>query len=141
MTLNHKVTGTAMSMPLGIGIGCVISLFLTILGSGIVAKLISEEVLQETAIGYSAMGIILLASVSGTLVAVNKVKKRRLQVSMLVGAGYYLLLLAMTALFFGGQYQGMGVTALLVLAGSGTVILMGTRKKKPSGFRKSRRVA
>ena len=31
------------------------------------------------------------------------------------GGGYYLCLLAITALFFGGQYQGVGVTALMVL--------------------------
>lgn len=140
MTINRKVTGTAVSMPMGVGIGCGITMILTLLGAGVVAKLIAEEILQETAIGYGAMATILLASICGSMIAVNKVKKRKLQVSLMVGAGYFLLLLAMTALFFGGQYQGMGVTALLVFAGSGTVILLETREKKSSKFRKRRRI-
>ena len=141
MTLNRKVTGTAVTMPMGIGIGCGISMILTILGAGLVAKLISAEMLQETAIGYGAMMIILAASVTGSAVAVKKVKKRMLQVSLLVGAGYYALLLGMTALFFGGQYQGMGVTALLVLAGCGVVVLLAGREKKLKKFRKGRRLS
>lgn len=138
MTVNHKVTGTAVSMPMGIGIGCGISMLLTLAGAGAVAKLIADEVLRETAIGYGAMAVILMASVCGSLIAVNKVKKRRLQVSLLVGAGYLVMLLAVTALFFGGQYQGMGVTALLIFAGSGAVILLGSRNKKSVKFRKGR---
>ena len=140
MTVNHKVTGTAVSMPAGIGFGCGISMILTLLGASVIAKLIAEEILKETAIGYGAMATILLASISGSLIAVKKVKKRKLQVSMLVGVGYFMLLLAMTALFFGGRYQGMGVTALLVFAGSGTVILAETRSKKSGKFRKGKRV-
>ena len=139
MTVNRKVTGTAVSVPMGIGIGCGISMILTLLGAGIVAKMISEEILRETAIGYGAMAIILLSSILGSAIAVYKVKKRKLQVSLLVGGGYYLLLLAMTALFFGGRYQGMWVTALLIFAGSGAVILMESREKKSVKFRKGRR--
>ena len=138
MTVNQKVTGTAMTMPMGIGIGCGISMLLTILGSGLVAKLISMEVLQENAIGYGAMMIILLSSISGAGIAVNKVKKRMLQVSTLVGGLYYVMLLGATALFFGGQYQGMGVTALLILAGCGVVVLIAGREKKSKRYRKGR---
>ena len=128
-------------MPAGIGIGCGISLGVTLLGAGITAKLISEEILRENAIGYGAMLVILLASICGAGAAVGKVKKRRLQVSLLVGLGYFASLFAMTALFFGGQYQGMGVTALLVFAGAGTVILLGLREKKSRKLRKGRRRA
>ena len=139
MTVNHKVTGTAVSMPMGIGIGCGISMLLTVLGAGIAAKMIADEVLRETAIGYSAMTIVLIASSIGSLLAIRKVKRRKLQVSMLVGAVYFVSLMAMTALLFGGQYQGMGVTALLVDAGSGAVALLGSRERKPAKFRKGRR--
>lgn len=138
MTVNRKVTGTAVTMPAGIGIGCGISLCLTVLGSGLTAKLISMEVLRETAIGYGAMIIIILATISGAGIAVNKVKKRILQVSVSVGVCYFTLLLAMTALFFGGKYQGMGVTALLIAGGCGVVILMAGRDRKPKKYRKGR---
>ena len=68
MTVNRKVTGTAVTMPVGIGIGCGISLSFTILGAGLVAKLISMEVLRETAIGYGAMMTVLLATVCGAVI-------------------------------------------------------------------------
>ena len=76
MTVNRKVTGTAVSMPAGIGIGCGISMVLTLLGAGVVAKMIESEMLQESAVGYGAMLIILIASFGGSAIAVNKVKKR-----------------------------------------------------------------
>ena len=139
MTVNRKVTGTAVTMPMGIGIGCGISLMLTLLGAGVIAKLISAEILQETSIGYSAMMILLISSAAGAAVAIRKVQKRMLQVSLLVGVIYYGMLLASTAIFFGGHYQGMGVTGLLVVAGCAAVILMENRDKKRIRFRKGRR--
>ena len=139
MTVNRKVTGTAVSMPAGIAIGCVVSLLLTLAGSSLVAKLISDEILKDTAIGYGSMLIVLLASALGAVTAISKVKRRYLQVCLLSGVSYYGLLLCITALFFGGQYQGMGVTAMLVLAGVGSVVLLGTKEKKTKNFRKGRK--
>ena len=139
MTVNRKVTGTAVSMPAGIAIGCVVSLLLTLAGSSLAAKLISDEILKDTAIGYGSMLIVLLASALGAVTAISKVKRRYLQVCLLSGVSYYGLLLCITALFFGGQYQGMGVTAMLVLAGVGSVVLLGTKEKKTKNFRKGRK--
>ena len=138
MTVNRKVTGTAVTIPAGVGIGGGISLLLTAVGACVVAKLISAAVIQENAIGYGAMMIILASSIGGSAIAVNKVKKRMLQVCALVGILYYVMLLAMTAVFFGGQYQGMGVTALLILAGCGAVILIAGRQRKPKKYGKGR---
>ena len=138
MTVNQKVTGTAMSMPAGIAMGCAVSLLITFAGSLLAAKLISEEVLKDTAIGYSAMFIVMVASAIGTAISEAKVKKMRLQVCLLSGLVYYGSLLGITALFFGGQYQGMGVTALLVLAGTGSVILLGNQNRKQRKYRKGR---
>jgi hypothetical protein len=39
-----------------------------------------------------------------------------------------LMLVALTALFFGGQYTGIWVTMLLILGGSGTTALLGMGK-------------
>ena len=100
--------------------------------------MIAMEILKENAVGYGAMIIILLSSISGAGIAVNKVKKRMLQVSALVGGLYYMMLLGATALFFGGKYQGMGVTALLILAGCGVVVLIAGRGKKSKRYRKGR---
>ena len=139
MTVNQKVTGRAVSIPAGVTMGCAASLAITVVGSLLVAKLISAEVLADTAIGYGAMFILLTASALGSAISAAKTKRLRLQVCLLSGGAYYASLLAVTALFFGGQYQGMGVTALLVAAGTGVVILLGGREKKRPKYRKGRR--
>lgn len=125
MVTNRKTSGRASTLPAGIGFGAVLALGCTILGSAVLAKLIDLEKLQEESIGYGAMVILLAGSFLGALYAYRKIKRQRAMVCLLTGGAYYLTLLAMTALFFGGQYTGMGVTALTVLAGSAVAILMG----------------
>lgn len=128
MVTNRKISGKAATLPGGVGIGAVTALGWTLVGSAVLAKLIELEKLPETAVGYGAMVILLTASFLGAVIAYHKVKKHRAQVSLLTGAAYYLTLLAMTALFFDGQYTGMGVTALVILAGSGGAVLLGLQK-------------
>lgn len=130
MVTNKKVTGTASSMAVGLAIGTGISILLTVMAAAILAQMVLGETVSEPSIGYFAMGILLLASAVGSLVAAYCIKRRWMIVCLSVGALYYLTLLGCTALFFGGQYQGMGVTALVVLAGSGAVGLLGLRREK-----------
>lgn len=141
MVVNHKVTGTASSMAGGLAVGWLIGLLLTIAGSVLSALLILKEMIGESSIGYCVMFIVVIASALSAGTAVQRVKRRRAYVCILSGLLYYGTLLSMTALFFGGQYHGMGVTALLVAAGCGTVLLLGlkgegrgTRKKYRSSY-------
>ena len=139
MVTNQKVTGTASSMPGGLAVGAGISLLITFVGSWLSAYLISTEKLPQSAIGYCAMGILLLSALLGALVAVHRIKRRRLYACILSGLIYYIILLSMTALFFGGQYQGMGVTALLVVGGTGTAALLSTKGEGSYRHRKKRK--
>ena len=134
MVMNRKVTGTAASLPVGLAVGAVVSSAVTAAGSALAAKLVLGGSIPEGAIGYCAMVILLLASALGAWTAAGRIRHRRLYVCMLSGAVYYGCLLMLTALFFGGQYQGMGVTALVVLAGCVTAALLEKKGKgKPSG--------
>ena len=135
-------TGKAASMTAGLVVGAVVSLIVTVLGAFLGANLIVSEKISEASIGYCSMIIILLSSSLGALLAACMIKHRWLPVCLGAGGIYYLILLATTALFFGGQYQGMGVTALAVLGGCGTVGLLGinrgegkSRKRKKRSFR------
>ena len=125
MVANRKVTGKAASMPGGLALGGALSMALTILLSVLTAKLVDTGALAEDAVGYAALVILLLSSVVGAAVAAARIKRQRLIVCLASGAVYYGLLLSLTALFFGGQYTGMGVTALAVAGGSGAVSLAG----------------
>lgn len=133
MVANRKVTGTAVSIPVGIAWGVGIALMISVIGALLFSKMVDSQVLPENGIGYIAMSVILASSAIGAWVAGATIKHRRLLVCLLSGAVYYALLLAMTALLFGGQYQGMGVTALLVVAGCGSAALL-----NPSGRPKQR---
>lgn len=125
MVKNRKASGRAVSLPAGIGIGTAGALSWTLVTAGLLAKLIEGETLPESAVGYGALVVLLSASFLGAILAFRKVKSKRLQVSLLTAAAYYLCLMAVTAMFFGGQYTGMGVTALVVFGGSGAAVLLG----------------
>lgn len=140
MVRNRKVTGNAASMGAGLALGAAVSMAVTIAFSLLTAKLVDSGSLAESGIGYAAMGILLLSSILGAMTAIRRIKRQRLVVCLASGGIYYALLLSMTALFFGGQYTGMGVTALVVAGGCGAVILAGMgqggagRKRKIKGL-------
>lgn len=138
MPVKQRASGKAISTPAGIGLGLLVSMTVTLGGAAILAWLISGERMGEGVIGYGAMVILLLSSLLGALLAANRIKRLRVQMCLISGAAYYLTLLAITALFFGGQYQGMGVAAIMVLLGCGTASLVGLRggKGKRLKFRK-----
>lgn len=139
MALKRKTAGgKAGTIPVGIAFGLLVSLTVTLVGAALLAYLIAAEKLGADGVGWGAMVILAAASALGTWTAVIRILRRRLMVCGICAAGYYLLLLGMTALFFGGQYEGMGVTALTVLGGSGIVLLLETLGKK--GSKRSRKI-
>ena len=119
-----KQTGRAVSMPRGLLTGTLYALAVTLAGTALTAKLVDMEILTPGKIGYAVMVLLIAAAWTGAAVSVHSIKRRILMVSLLSGSCYYLLLLAMTALLFGGQYQGAGETALLILCGSLLPVLL-----------------
>ena len=132
MTMNRKITGTTMSMPAGLTIGGICSLLITLMMSAIVAKLMESEVIEQESIGYLVISILLISSVAGSLISFGRIQRRRMVVCLISGLVYYCVLLSLTAMCFGGQYQGIGVTGLVILCGSCCAGLMGLREKSNS---------
>ncbi len=139
MVVNRKVSGTAASMPGGLVLGAVVSLGVTILMSSLLAKMINDGMMKAENIGYGIMVLLLAASFTGALTACSRIKRRRMLVCGLEGLIYFGILLSITALFFGGQYSGVGVTALLIMAGSFCAALLGLRQGRGVKGRKPRR--
>lgn len=125
MVVNQRVTGRASTMPAGLAVGAIISLAVTVAGSAATAWMLNSQKIREASIGYCAMVILLLSSSSGAAAAVARVKRRKMMVCCLNGCMYYLCLLSLTALFFGAQYQGIGVTGLIIMCGSILVAMVG----------------
>lgn len=123
MTVNKKTGGTAVTMPAGLSLGAVASMLVTFLCAAILAKLIDSEAVPEDSIGYGIMVLLVLSSYIGAMVASKRIKRKMLTVCVLSGVVYMAMLLGITALFFGGQYQAVGVTALLVMCGIGLAVL------------------
>ena len=132
MTMNHKPTGTAMSMPAGLTVGGICSLMITLAMSAVIATMMEREVIAQGNIGYFVIGILLLSTIAGALISFGRIKRRHMIVCLVSGLIYYCILLLITTLCFGGQYQGVGVTGLVVLCGSCCAGLLGLRDQTKS---------
>lgn len=138
MAISQKRTGRAASLPGGLAFGAAISLSITLFAAAILAKMLDTEKLLWENIGYGIMILLLTASYAGAISAYIRIKRQRLMVCLLSGTVYFAILLSITALFFGGQYEAVGVTAALILAGSGTAGLLGIRENRGGKGKKNR---
>jgi len=120
----RKASGRASSMPAGLACGALVSILATLILTALIAKLLQTGALAQEQVGYAAMILLLIASFSGAITAQGKVKHRRGLVSMLSGMVYFLILVSITALFFGGQYSGFWATGMLVLGGAASAALL-----------------
>lgn len=105
-------------MPAGFAIGTSISLGITLILSAFLAKLVSMERIEWEGIGYGIMAILLVTSIIGARTTCMMIKRQKLLSSLVSGILYWLSLLLITAIFFGGQYHGVGVMGLIILCGS-----------------------
>ena len=130
MKQNSLQKGRAASIPAGALFGAMCAMIWTLLASGILSWLVHTEKMAEQNIGYGSMVILLTASVLGATISFAKVKRQRAVACLSAGGIYLLILLAINALFFGGQYTDVGVTATLVIGGSGVAIFLGMERGK-----------
>lgn len=139
MQTKQTYTGRTLSIPAGMGVGLGVSLGITAAAIAVLAKLVDTQTLAWENVGYGIMVMLLAASFFGALTAYGKIKRQRLMVCLLTGAAFFGFLLSMTALFFGGQFDGVLYTFLLVLAGSSAAGLLGLRQGRGGGKKQRRR--
>ena len=125
------------SIPAAIGIGALISFMTMIIGAAVMTLLLANQTIEESAMGYGVLLIIILSVVIGSTVSILLARNRVLVVSLCTALTFALALLAMTAMFFGGQYSGVPVT-LLVMGGSaiGVALIAVKNMNKPKSYRK-----
>ena len=132
----YKLTAKARSIPAGLLMGIAAALLVTAVGAAAAARAILGGHISEGASGYCAMAILLLASAAGASVASGTIQRLRAQMCMALGGGYWLCLLLINALFFGGQYEGFGATAAMILCGCALMILLTPGGKNRAGRRR-----
>jgi putative membrane protein (TIGR04086 family) len=118
MGIKKATAKTVVSLPVGIALGVLISLIVTLLCAAGITQLVTAEKMAASGIDYPVMAVLLLASFLGSRIAAYYTKRLRLQVCLMQGTGYFLALLAATALFFGGQYQGIWASGLSIALGA-----------------------
>lgn len=113
-----KRSGKALSLPAGIGFGIILSLLVTLLGAVVITQMVTTETIAQENMGFGIIVVLLVASIAGSWLSATQTKRLRLQVCLMEGAGYFVGLLATTALFFEGRYQGVWVSGILIIIGS-----------------------
>lgn len=136
MPIRKLQTGRATSMPQGLFIGLVISIVTTLISISILAKMIEKEIISLQNIGYAIMPILLGAPFLGAYISAKQIKRQRLAVCLSSGVLYWLILFAITALFYGGKYEAVAITAALIMTGSLTAFLSSAPKAKHNKHRK-----
>ena len=117
MTVKQKVTGKTSSVPAGLAVGAMVSSTTTVVIAALLAILLNREVIPWETVGYGILVMIMLSAFLGAIAACSRIRRQRMIVCLMSGFIYYGVLLSMTALFFGGQYEAVGVTALLITGG------------------------
>lgn len=138
MVTNKKVRGKAWPIPKGLAMGTAVAVLLTILFAVGMTQLILTETISEAALGYGAMILLPMASAISALIAVGIIKRRRMQICLLAGLAYFIALGLINVVFFGGQFEGVGVSLLLILLGVLCVGVLGLRGEK--GGRKKHKI-
>lgn len=139
MTVNRKVTGTASSIPSGLVIGALSAVVTTFIGTLLASILIDNEIIKWSNSGYAVMIILIISSWTGAEIAANKIKRKRVLICMTSGICYFITLLVITGLIFGGKYSGVGESGLLILCGSTLGIIAKYPRKSERKRRKIRR--
>ncbi len=121
----HSVLGALL-------LGLLCSWLLTLVLTAIIAVMLDKQTIEETHLAPAAVISMLLATITGALVAAKRAGKARLIVSLVSGGIYFLSLLGCNLLFFGGAYQGVLPAMLCAVGGSVTVGLLEIRQKGQS---------
>lgn len=117
-------------------VGITAGIIITLLGVGLAAIMIARGIVQESGTAYCAIAILLLSAVTASRIAALNYSGIKIWISLATGLTYSAILLAVTALFFDGQYRGIGVTIMVVLSGCTMAAIM---KNKGNNMRKLRR--
>ena len=117
-------------MPAGLATGALVNIGILLPAAALIAKLVEGEGIPESSIGYAIMVTLMGAAFFGAMTASGRIKRQRLLVCSLSGLLFFGILMSMTALFFGGQYEAVGVTCLLVMGGSILPVFVGNRKNR-----------
>lgn len=129
--VRKRTGGLLPALIWGAGVALGVSFLLT----AIFAYAMAKEWIGEKSVGFIASAILILAAGGGALLASGMYPQRRMLVCLAAAGVYFLFLLLGAALFFGGDFRGLPVTAALVC---GSAVAAGLIGAKSAGGRKKK---
>ncbi len=99
-------------------------------GTAVLAMLISQKVISERSSGYGIVLVVLLASLLGTIMMLLGNENRKILGAGAITVLIWLSLLAFNALFLQGEYEGVAAMLCLIFGGSFTAVLLRIDKRK-----------
>ncbi len=105
------------SLPGSVAIGTTVSVMTSGAIAVILAILIGHGKLSPGMMNYGVMILLMLSSAVGAMVARIHYSAKIMIVCIVTALCYWISLLSITALFFGGLYSGVPATALVIISG------------------------
>lgn len=137
--MKYRFREKTMTMPAGMAIGAVVEIALTVLLAAMLVNMILAEKFLEQNIGYGIFGILMTAPMIGGMTACSVIRRRKVLICFGMGGVYLALLLSLTMLFFGGQYQGITAALLPIAGGSCAAALLMAKEKQKRSVRGKRK--
>ncbi len=104
-------------MVRAVGIGLTVAVAWTLLCAFLLAKLIDRELVDMESVGYFSMGILLVGGFVAGKITGSGLGKRSAVVILYSGCACFCFLILCNFLFFGGDFRGIGVCAVLIFLG------------------------
>lgn len=137
MTYQTKKAKEA-SIPAVLLTGFGISWAVTVCAAVTETFLVAGEQIGEGMMTTWAVGTVILAVFIGALVASIKSNSRKLAISLICGGSYFVSLLCVNLLFYGGSFQGIWASILTILGASLLAGLLSLRQR-PNSFKRKKR--
>ena len=128
-----------MPMPLAATMGAGCSLLVTLAGAAVFGWLIGSGSVGKDRVDLLAGVTTVLSAFAGCILASALLGKMRMQVSLIAASGYLAVLFALTALMFGGQFEGIPLAIGCVAAGALASLLPMFMAGKGRGSRRPKR--
>lgn len=139
MVVNRKPSGTAKPMPIGLAMGWIVEMVITVVTCMLIAALILNGKTGWGTMGYGTMGTLLLSAYLGATISSKLVGRRKAMVCALSGGIYLCTLLLAAFLLFDGGIESMWLPALLVAGGAALAGLFHGSEKQGKTRRRRRR--
>lgn len=136
--INHN--GKASTVASSMVMAGLTSMFTTIIATAVITNFIHTEKIAWNHAGYWIMVMLFISSFIGGKYAIYAAQMPKMIISLMSGLLYWGLLLCITAIFFGGNFESVWETAGVILAGCGCSALLGlpnskNRKKSARAYR------